>query len=354
MKRALAAALGLALALVAGEGLARLLRGGDAALFPRHHTSYRYGPYTIRGIRAKAQFWQTSADGSWKFDTNSRGFRGTKDFPYAKPAGTLRVLSLGDSHTQGYEVSHDAAYPSVLERALKDRGTEAEVINTGVSGFGTAEELVLLEHEGVKYAPDAVTLGFFANDFEDNVNAGLFGLDERNRLVEKKHEHIPGVRIQDAVYAVPGAQWLSGNSHLYSLVFSGLWNALKARARGDRAVAADDSVPTARVELAAALIERMHRFCADRGIRLIVIDIPATAEAGRWRASLPAALAARLDEAGIEFVDSRKLLAASDGKAQVHRRRGYRHITEHTHALIGAELGRRLARRELVQRKARR
>ena len=53
------------------------------------------------------------------------------------------------------------------------------------------------KNEGFKYHPDVVVLGFFANDFEDNLKAGLFELDDQSRLVELKHEHIPGVRIQN-------------------------------------------------------------------------------------------------------------------------------------------------------------
>jgi lysophospholipase L1-like esterase len=145
-------------------------------------------------------------DGAWKFVTNSRDFADTREFTYAKPPNTLRVLSLGDSHTQGYEVHQDLTFSAVLERYLKYRKINAEAINTGVSGFSTAEELVLLENEGVKYSPDVVILGFFANDFEDNLKAGLFGLDAQNRLVEKKYEHVPGVAIQNFIYAIPGVR----------------------------------------------------------------------------------------------------------------------------------------------------
>jgi lysophospholipase L1-like esterase len=103
----------------------------------------------------------TTIDGSWKCVTNSRGFRNTREFDYGKPANTLRVLSVGDSHTQGYEVRQEFTFSAVLERFLSHRGKKAEVINTGVSGFSNAEELVFLENEGIKYNPDVVVLGFF-------------------------------------------------------------------------------------------------------------------------------------------------------------------------------------------------
>ena len=124
-----------------------------------------------------------------------QGLRDARDFPYAKPAGTLRVLALGDSHTQGYEVRQEATYAAVLERYLKGKGRKAEVLNAGVSGYSTAEAAAYLENEGHRYQPDVVVLGFYANDFEDNLKAGLFGL-EGGKLVERKRSHIPGVRVQ--------------------------------------------------------------------------------------------------------------------------------------------------------------
>ena len=168
---ALVAGAALAVALGACELAVRTVYKSANVLYPRYHTDYRYGPYTIRGIRPNSQFWHTSVDGPWKFVTNNRGFRDTRNFGYAKPAGALRVLVLGDSQTQGYEARQEATYSAALERYLARKGILAQVLNAGVSGFSTAEELVFLENEGYRYQPDVVVLGFYANDFEDNLRA---------------------------------------------------------------------------------------------------------------------------------------------------------------------------------------
>ena len=139
IKNLLVVAVSTVVALAAGEVVVRALLKDQTVMFPRHHTDYRYGQYALRGIRANAEFRHSSIDGSWTFVTNSRGFRDRRDFDYAKPAGTLRVLSLGDSHTQGYEVRQEATFSAVLERALARRGLRAEVLNAGVSGYSTAE-----------------------------------------------------------------------------------------------------------------------------------------------------------------------------------------------------------------------
>lgn len=333
------------LALVAGEAVVRALLKDETVLFPRYHTDYRYGSYALRGIRPNAEFRHSSVDGSWRFVTNSRGFRDAREFAYAKPEGTLRVLSLGDSHTQGYEVRQEATFSAVLERYLAHRGVRAEVINAGVSGYSTAEALAFLENEGYRYQPDVVVLGFYANDFEDNVKAGLFAL-EGGRLVERRREYLPGVRIQNAIYAVPGVPWLSENSYLYSFAFNQVWEHFRAalatrsaHAAGiEYAVARRRHYPETELALGAALVRRMSDFCRGHAIRLLVVDIPRFKDPYGMIASLPAG---RLP--GIEVVDSRALFGGLDGAVELHVPHGHRHISELAHALIGVELGRRIA-----------
>jgi hypothetical protein len=353
----------LLVSLLVGEALVRLLYKDRTTLFPRYHTDYRYGRYAIRGIRPNSDYWMTSIDGSWRMITNSRGFRNTREFTNPKPAGVYRVLVLGDSHTQGYEVRQDFTYSAVLERYLGRSGKRAEVINAGVSGFSTAEELVFLENEGVRYTPDAVVLGFSANDFEDNLKAGLFGLDGQNRLTEMKYEHLPGVRVQNLIYAIAIVRWLSENSYFYSLLFNNVWFYFKSRlgesATGVKAAAgfvpaagsdeieyagpASVKVTEQQMALARALVERMHRFCRENGIRLVVVDIPRFAGRYRFDPAMPSPLPEKLVQSGVELVDSRTLFGAYAGVAELHVPRGAQHISEFAHALIGLETGRRLS-----------
>ena len=363
MKRVLVSlamiALSTAFALALGELAVRALFKDRTVMFPRYHTDYRYGEYRLRGIRPNARFRHTSQDGSWEFITNSKGLRDQREFAYAKPGGTFRVLSLGDSHTQGYEARQEATYSAVLERYLARRGVRAEVLNAGVSGFSTAEALVYLENEGYKYQPDVVVLGFYANDYEDNIKAGLFEL-EGELLVSRKYEHLPGVRIQNIVYSLPGVQWLSENSYFYSLLFNHVWmyfksalresaaqTAMRTPARApapqfEYAVATKDENSAYEVALAQALIERMRRFCQERGMRLIVVDIPRPGAPYGLLGSLPGASMRAVGGAQPEVVDSATLLGEVAGAAELHVPGGHRHISEFTHTAIGVELGRRI------------
>jgi hypothetical protein len=234
----------------------------------------------------------------------------------------------------------------VAARFLGIRHVPAQAINAGVSGFSTAEELVFLENEGYKYHPDVVVLGFFANDFEDNLKAGLFGLDAERRLKPLSYRHVPGVAIQNVIYAVPPVRWLSENSYFYSLLFNGVWEFFKARlasaAKAEYAVATRTTLDPKETELAAALLERMNRFCAERAIRFIVVDIPQKVGPGQTRPSVPESLSERLRRDGIEYVSSGSLLSGFAGGPEMHVAHGHGHISEFTHALIGVEIARRV------------
>src|SRR5690606_41748505 len=60
LRRFAANALVLGVALLAafgiGEILVRVLYGDEMVLYPRYHTDYRYGDYTLRGTRPNASF----------------------------------------------------------------------------------------------------------------------------------------------------------------------------------------------------------------------------------------------------------------------------------------------------------
>ncbi len=73
------------------------------------------------------------------------------------------VLFLGDSLTEGYQLSKDDSYPSVVERELKKTRKDVKVINGGVSGATSASGLKRLDWY-LKARPDIMILALGAND----------------------------------------------------------------------------------------------------------------------------------------------------------------------------------------------
>lgn len=235
----------------------------------------------MRRIRPHSDYWHRTAYGDVRFVTNNRGFRNNEDIQYDKAEGELRVISLGDSHTQGYKIRQEYTFSSVIERYLRKQNYQATVINAGVAGFSTAEELVFLENEGFKYKPDVVVLGFSINDFIDNIKADFFKLDRSGELIVNKKTHIPGVKVQNFIYSIPFMFWISQNSHFYSYSFNTAWNWFRrqfvkkaANRTAEYIVPTENDFSAYKIALTSELIKRMYAFCQKHDIKLIIIDIP--------------------------------------------------------------------------------
>jgi hypothetical protein len=96
---------------------------------------------------------------------NERGLRGDV-IPYDKPSNTTRVMLVGDSFVDGYSIDLDDRVGELLETRLRELhpGRAFQVISLGTGGYGTDQEALWLEHEGLRYEPDVVVLLFYAND----------------------------------------------------------------------------------------------------------------------------------------------------------------------------------------------
>jgi len=138
----------------------------------QEHQKYRMEAYYAFDMYNPSKGWipkpnlrDLKAFNNKTLSTNSKGFRGKKDFPYSKNKEKLRILILGDSFTFGDEVSDDETYSYYLQEMLP----HTEVINMGVHGYGHDQMLILLKEEGVKYQPDIVILGFLPLDMSRNL-----------------------------------------------------------------------------------------------------------------------------------------------------------------------------------------
>jgi lysophospholipase L1-like esterase len=106
---------------------------------------------------------------------NSAGQR-DREHSKVKAANTIRIAVIGDSYAEAFQVPVEQAFWSVMEEALNTsgyaRGKQIEVLNFGVSGYGTASELLTLRERVWDYAPDIVLLAVTTNnDVVDNSRA---------------------------------------------------------------------------------------------------------------------------------------------------------------------------------------
>ena len=95
--------------------------------------------------------------------TNSHGWR-DGEHAFERPPGIRRAVLVGDSFAFGLYVDDGDRLSEILEGRL-DR---FEVVNMGVTAWGTDQQLRALEMHGFRYSPDIVLLlAFPANDLED-------------------------------------------------------------------------------------------------------------------------------------------------------------------------------------------
>ena len=165
-----------ALLLVVGSSLAgAVFELGVRWLEPQPETRYRYSPDT----------WIMPVPGD-AFVYERQEFRvpvrfnacGMRDVPrqIECPSKCVRVALLGDSFAEALQVPQDSMISQALERDLRAclPSQRVEVLNFGVSGFGTAATAARYRGLGSRFGPDVVLYLFVANDVTD-----LLGFDAR-------------------------------------------------------------------------------------------------------------------------------------------------------------------------------
>jgi lysophospholipase L1-like esterase len=162
----------LLVALVIGEAGLRLVRPQvfptiPAGLFTDRDDGFRSLTPGFTGTISRAEFRAP-------VNISTFGVRGSA--PGSRTDRTFRVLSLGDSQTFGFGVLDHEAYPvqlhGLLAGRLQDR--DVEVINAGVPGYGTVDELIWLREQGPDLQPDLISVQFLSvNDFKINRDSPL-------------------------------------------------------------------------------------------------------------------------------------------------------------------------------------
>lgn len=129
--------------------------------------------------------------------TNRFGFH-DKDYLLEKPAGTRRILVLGDSYMEALQVSIEETFSQLLQNALNKEvhGFSIQTINAGKSGRGTLEEYLVLRLLGWKFEPDLIVQAFVMNDVSDDRNASQqIVLDEKGIPLQFKTEGISSIPL---------------------------------------------------------------------------------------------------------------------------------------------------------------
>ena len=136
-------------------------------------------------VSRRPQVWQFDAQLGWahipssggtfvapEFEVevriNAEGLR-DRDYARAKDPAARRLLAFGDSFIEGWGVEVEESVSKRLEARLqKNADRPVEVVNFGVAGYGTDQELLFFEKTGRRYGADRVLVFFYGNDLWNN------------------------------------------------------------------------------------------------------------------------------------------------------------------------------------------
>lgn len=118
-----------------------------------------------------SKLWITNSDFSYQYITNSIGLREREPSILAKDSA-LRVVTIGDSFTEGMGAPYDSSWPHILEQLIKENGQNALVYNAGSSGSDPFYDVRLYKDTLSRYRPDMLIASVNASDFTDYAYRG--------------------------------------------------------------------------------------------------------------------------------------------------------------------------------------
>jgi lysophospholipase L1-like esterase len=231
---------------------------------------------------------------------NGKGLRG-REFPYEKPEGVKRIIVLGDSVAFGHGLEEQDSLPSVLQQRLPEG---YEVINAGVTGYGTDQEYLFYEKELSKYQFDLLIVVLSSGDISDNScsvrnssNKPYFRLEGG----ELKLFNVPvpeNVPVEEAFFRdKPVRRFLFKNSALFRFVFYRLTDLDRLHE-----MAVEEMELQEGLEVSEAIVRAFKEDCNDRGCSLLFLFLPNEDVLG----NLPHAHAGMLTflkRAGVPYMD---------------------------------------------------
>jgi len=161
--------------------------------------------------------------------TNSLGFR-DRERDVDASTESYRILLLGDSFMEALQVEFEESFPHLLEEDLNESlPCHVEVVNAGVSGWGSDDQVTYLSRRGLELRPNMVLFAFtLHNDISDNLEE-RYHLRERERLRAKPVTNTSLLRHANLKLR----SYLVSHSHLYQLAYKS-WRSIGTAKAGGR------------------------------------------------------------------------------------------------------------------------
>ncbi len=318
-KTALFALITWAVSLLAAEGITRALyawRGGlpptrDPSLAEEWQWAERHleaGAAVLPGIGVFDPLlgWRTPPNQQLDVRTNAAGMRANREVAREREPGRRRLLLVGDSYTFGAGVRSEETFARLLEDVHL---ADWDVLNLGVSGYGTDQQVLSFEYEGRRYHPDVVALGLFVRDYSRNLMR--FRGYAKPRFVL---DGAGGLRLEGSPVEPPAAllaAYRSGEREIRTESPSYLLELLLERFHALRLSQINSGSEGWR--LLAALMERFARAVRESGAKPLLVLIPsrdALEEGGGRFAPLEALVEEHAAEIGLPYLSLTEPLRA--------------------------------------------
>lgn len=229
-----------------------------------------------------------------RYAVNSSGFRGDETVSRTHRDGAGIVL-LGDSYAFGLGVDQTRTLARQLEDRIDASGRRSTVLNLGVPGYQTGQELALARKLAFDLDPDLVILLYYGND-----------------QVKEAFHWDPAFRVLygDALPLPYSLKGVLAHSAAYRRVARIHINRL--RIRGELSPLGERHWPVTRRRL-----EQLADLCTDHGVPLVIANLPAlwssaalrdSSWPGHWDYDRVGALA---EELGLPWIDLRASLLAT-------------------------------------------
>ena len=126
----------------------------------------------------RASGWLVKPEFEVEYRINGAGLRDL-DYGRRRPLEGRRLLVMGDSFAEGWGVQLEESVSKKLEKKLQKTAPKKtfEVLNFGVAGYGTDQEMLLFEELGRFYQPHLVLVLFYVNDLINNANRQGIGAE---------------------------------------------------------------------------------------------------------------------------------------------------------------------------------
>ncbi|MSR47123.1 MAG: hypothetical protein EXS13_08670 [Planctomycetes bacterium] len=209
------------------------------------------------------------------FAINSLGLRGDPGMTRAKPAGTKRVLFLGDSFVLGYTVDPSDHFVDLVGRALSAEGRAVEALNGGTEGYSTDQEVLWLRKDGLALEPDVVVACFFQNDVFGNGQSSFGGIPKPRFSIDGRVEPAPDV-------TPPQRGWMATHTAIGALPETLIGKVAVNQMPPDEVVALRDPPPGAAIPdcwaRTEACFRELKKSCDEKGVKLLLVAIPTREE----------------------------------------------------------------------------